>query len=372
MVEQLPDTPRDVPRVILAQRVIDKMVAGARLYPEPETGEALIGLVVPQSGRLEPDIYVLDTIGPGQDAVREWGMFEQGDDWQADVFNWLHANWETFRELRRSSYGRALAAKWDTPLRHVGDWHKQPGDMVEPSGGDARTARAMIADPETPIEQLVAPIVTLYPLAVVDAAQTTAVEEVPEDSADAEPATAIPVVPPMQSQSLAVRAEDEGWLVRMDFWYMSRRAKKFAPVTPIVWPDDRLPGLPPVAWHLVHQRRFEQEFNLLKDDGYMVTMEFWDADGKPPYEICFSVYQPGSQHVVLLVTPADYPAQQPSVRLAPLVPLAEGEAMFEKLYEASRPVLMHQMPEWAWDSKRTLVELVRHVHKTMIKQEEEA
>lgn len=121
MAEQLPETDRDVPRVVFAQRVIDKILRGALRYPGTETGEALIGLIVPQQGRQEPDIYVLDTIGPGEHAVREWGKFEQGDDWQGDVLHWLHVNWEAFRALRRSSYGNALAAKWDVPLMHVGD-----------------------------------------------------------------------------------------------------------------------------------------------------------------------------------------------------------------------------------------------------------
>src|SRR5690606_40493099 len=101
---------------------------------------------------------------PCEDAYREKGMFEQGDDLQGDVCDLLIYNWEALRELRRPSYGNAVAAKWDFPLAHVGDWHKQPGDMIAPSGGDAATARRMIEDRDTPIQQLVAPIVTLYPL----------------------------------------------------------------------------------------------------------------------------------------------------------------------------------------------------------------
>ena len=93
----------DMPRVVVAQRVIDKITRGALLYPEPETGEAMIGLVVPRQGQAEPEIYILDTISPGERAVREWGMFEQGDDWQGDVFHWLYINWETYRQRRRGS-----------------------------------------------------------------------------------------------------------------------------------------------------------------------------------------------------------------------------------------------------------------------------
>ncbi|MBN1679360.1 MAG: hypothetical protein JW966_03660 [Anaerolineae bacterium] len=402
MSEHASNNSRDIPQVILAQRVVDKMVRGALLYPDPETGEALIGLIVPRGENQEPDIYVLDTIGPGEDAVREWGMFEQGNDWQADVFNWLYANWETFRDLRRSSYGRALAAKWDVPLSHVGDWHKQPGDMTAPSPGDAQTARRMIGDSETPVEHIVAPIVTLYPLAGETEAEPdadvdtntdvdTGSEELsPEKqqplAAESEPESSSPT--PAESEeiqesgdndddndepvaqngsktnTLSVALTDEGWTVRIDFWYMSKRVKRFVPVTPAVWPDDRLPGLPPIAWHLVHTKRFEQELTLLTDAKYIVDVVQWDADGKPPYEICFSAYHPGSKRVILLVTTADYPNDMPAVRLAPLVPVTDDEDMFSKLYEASESILLSQMPGWQWDSKRTLLELIWHVEET--------
>ena len=394
MVDQLPETERDIPRVIVAQRVIDKIVRGALLYPDPETGEAMIGLIAPQTGRLEPDIYVLDTLSPGEHAVREWGMFEQGSDWQGDVFHWLYVNWEAFRDLRRPSYGRAMAAKWDMPLSHVGDWHKQPGDMTAPSSGDVHTARRMISDAETPVEHIVAPIVTMYPLAEKqpvridadgnavatpdDAEIVSSCGEGPKNDgdavaqeADAEAEVSSPreVERRESSQAVIKTLKDEGWTIRIDFWYMSKRSKRFVSLTPVVWPDDRLPALPPVAWHLAHPRRFDQEYDLLTEAGYAVDIVRWDADGKPPYEICFSVYKPGSRHVMVLVTPVSYPAAMPAVRVAPLVNVEDDEDVFEKIYEASKPVLMSQMPDWAWDSKRTLVELVWHVEK-MLKEDD--
>lgn len=355
------DLPRDAPRVIVAQRVIEKIKRGALLYPEPETGEAMIGLVVPQQGRPEPDIYILDTISPGERAVREWGMFEQGDDWQGDVFHWLYVNWEAFRELRRASYGNALAGKWDVPLAHVGDWHKQPGDMVAPSGGDAATARRMIEDRETPIEQLVVPIVTLYPLTPEPVEPAAPAVEGREPAGEAAPQ---PGKPPLPPNAIVLRDEAAGWEVRIDFWYMSRRKKKFVPVTPVVWEDERLPGLPSLAWHLAHPHRFDQEYRLLIDDGYTVDVVRWDADGRPPYEICFAVHKESATHVLLLITSADYPYEKPALRIAPLVSVAEGEDQFEQLYAASRPLLLTEMPTWEWDSKRTLVELARHFEET--------
>jgi hypothetical protein len=375
MTDQLPDTNHEAPRIVVAERVIEKMLRGALLYPEPETGEAMIGLIAGQAGRMEPDIYVMDTISPGEHAVRHWGMFEQGGDWQADVFNWLHDNWEAFRELRRPSYGRALAAKWDMPLMHVGDWHKQPGDMIEPSAGDEQTARYMINDAETPINQVVAPIVTMYSLKESPAVempqdQPAAVEGEAPDEAEESTAPASVSRPEdawknPPASAIVRELEKEGWAVRIDFWYMSKRSKRFVPVNPVIWPDDRLPGLPPVAWHLLHPKRFDQEYDLLTQSGYAVDVVRWDADGRPPYEICFSIYKPGSKHVIVLVTSVDYPVQMPALRVSPLVSVSEDEDVFERIYEASKPVLPIQLPDWAWDSKRTLIELVWHLEKTL-------
>lgn len=374
MADKTPETTTG-PRVILSERVIDKMVQGALLYPEPETGEAMIGLIMPPTGRAEPDIYILDTLSPGEHAIRQWGMFEQGDDWQGDVFHWLHVNWEAFREIRRPSYGRAMAAKWDEPLMHVGDWHKQPGDMIDPSRGDLETALNMIADPETPLKHLVTPIVTMH-RPREEAPVVDTVEKPSEDGAEsaaespAEPVVAAPAAPKpfdpltdVPPSALLRELPDKKWVIRIDFWYISDRLQDFIPIVPEVWDSERLPNLPPVSWHLAHPRRFDQEYDLLREGGYTIDVVRWDADGKPPYEIVFSVYKPGKKYVVLLVTSVDYPATMPAIRIAPLVNVAEDEDVFEKLYDASEPLLMTQMPDWTWDSKRTLVELVWHVEK---------
>jgi len=388
------DTARGEPRVMLAQRVVDKIVRGGLLYPEMETGEAMVGLVVPNAARQEPDIYILDTLGAGEHAVREWGMFELGGEWQGDAFHWLHVNWEAFREVRRPSYGRALAAKWDHPLNYVGDWHKQPGAMTAPSSGDLHQARKIIQDRAAPEQQLVAPIVTLYPLA--PPAETLARmpradevtpgpngESAPPAAADSATPQAAAETPPLPEAAVEIapapgtqNAErailrplaEAGVLVRIDFWYMSRRTRGFIRVQPTVLPDDQLPRLPPLSWHLARTRRFDQEHKLLLEAGYTVDVVRWDADGMPPFEIVFAVYKPGSRHVILLVTSTDYPSEMPAVRVAPLVSAAEDEDLFEKIYAASRPVLMPDLPNWAWDSKRTLIELVWHVEKSLPKE----
>ena len=275
----------------------------------------------------------------------------------------------------------------------MGDWHKQPDDMIEPSGGDLMQARRMINDSETPIAQVVAPIVTMYPLKHSKPVQAESVETLEPDAAvekvddpllDAEATAQLSPEPELEPELLqefdylmgppppqpapgmvTVEEPDEGWLIRIDFWYTSRRLKRFARLVPEVWSNDRLPGLPPLAWHLAHPRRFDQEYSLLTQAGYTVDVVRWDADGKPPYEICFSVFKPGSRYAVLLVTSTDYPASMPAARVAPMVTATEDEDLFEKLYDASSPLLITQMPEWPWDSKRTLLELMWHFEKTL-------
>ncbi|MEP7291420.1 MAG: hypothetical protein ABI835_06530, partial [Chloroflexota bacterium] len=62
---------RGVPNLVVARRVIDKMTAAARYSIEDETGEAMVGLVVPGTYTNGiPTLYVLDTISPDDSAIR--------------------------------------------------------------------------------------------------------------------------------------------------------------------------------------------------------------------------------------------------------------------------------------------------------------
>src|SRR5215212_4263339 len=81
-----------LPRLTLAQRVVDNLVRNAQRY-DTETGEVLVGFAVDIAGRQEPDLYVLDTVAPDASAIRHDVMFVQGDDLQGDVFNWWSDNW---------------------------------------------------------------------------------------------------------------------------------------------------------------------------------------------------------------------------------------------------------------------------------------
>src|SRR5215510_10124988 len=157
-----------LPRLTLAQRVIDQIVRNALIY-QTETGESLVGFAIRSLGRPEPDLYVIDTIAPDESAIRRGAYFEQGDDLQGDIFTWWFDNWNLFRARRRGSYGNAIGAKWDVPLAHLGDWHKHPGTLIEPSWGDSDTARNHIADETTKTPQLLAILATVWNKEISDA-----------------------------------------------------------------------------------------------------------------------------------------------------------------------------------------------------------
>jgi hypothetical protein len=112
---------RSVPNLVVARRVIDKMTAAVRFHIEDETGEAMVGLVVPGAyTNGVPTLYVLDTISPDESAIRQFHTFQQGDDRQDELIWWLQENWQQYRQQHTQK-------KWDVPLRYLGDWHKQPG-----------------------------------------------------------------------------------------------------------------------------------------------------------------------------------------------------------------------------------------------------
>src|SRR5258708_6834064 len=95
-----------LPKLTLAQRVVDKMVRNAAVY-DTETGESLVGFAMKQLGRAEPDLYVIETIAPDASAIRRGAYFEQGDDLQGDMFTWWYDAWNQYRKLRSGSYGNA-------------------------------------------------------------------------------------------------------------------------------------------------------------------------------------------------------------------------------------------------------------------------
>lgn len=301
--------------VHVARRVLENMVNAALRYPDDETGEALIGFMVPDA-QAPQRVYVLDTIGPGDDAVRAWAMFEQGSDWQGDVFHWYHENWELYRLLRRPSYGNAVAAKWDLPLLHLGDWHKQPGDLINPSRGDFRTAKSFMKAVD--LDAMLTPIVTYSEPSDVDVGVNTIL------AADA----------------------TLGLTVRIDFWIIHKQGSRFEPVQPLITENQDLPRLPPIPWHLANPARYKQELALLAAGGIIVLdIVQRQMQQHPPLDTCLVLQRQHASYVIIAVTAASYPYRAPHWRIAPLVRPQADEDLFEVFYRASAPV-KHVLPNW--------------------------
>lgn len=330
-----------LPRVTIAQRVVDKMVRGALIY-QTETGESLIGLPVQAVGRFEPDLYVLDTIAPDDSAVRRGAYFEQGDDLQGDIFNWLYDNWNVLRAARTDG----SEARWNVPLSHLGDWHKHPGTLTEPSWGDNDTAFDHIFDEQAGKPYLLAILATVW-----DRGQAHQTDEAESML--------------MGESPLKVDIDDET-TIRLDCWYISRRTRRFVHLTPTVQPDNALPTLPPISWHLSSPERTRQEVETLSNAGYAVSLEEWEADGKPPRELCLTLARRGSERILIVITQADYPRTMPTIRTVPMKLMStipEGADLFKALWEASLPLPAASYPAWVWNSDRTICELVQAVEE---------
>lgn len=308
------------PNLVLAQRVIDKMVRAAEQHLEDETGEAMVGLVVPAPlPNGVSTLYVLDTISPDSSAIRQFHTFQQGDARQDELIWWLQENWRRQREHNQNSALTRLLGghKWDVPLRYLGDWHKQPGYMIHPSGGDLMTAYDWISDPENNTDFLLTPIVTLdHPTTI-----------------DMEGATANFILLP--------QGEDSG--LRIDFWYIDRKTNMFIPIIPAIYPDDQLPELVAYPWHIVHEKLLDEEERLLQQDGLAVTgtATLWDADGKLPLEICWIVARMNAVQLILVITPHNYPEGAPSLRTAPFERMSANDDvydLFARVWSKSEPL----------------------------------
>ena len=332
-----------VPNLLISQRMVDRVVEAASHFLADETGETMVGLVldagdVPES---MPSIYVLDTIAPDASVVRRSHMFEQGDEAQEDIYYWLRDNWDAYLEIGQDMQGRPIRDEWKTQLKHLGDWHKQPGYMIQPSGGDLMTALRILDDEEQDFEFLLVPIVTLGHDTVTM-----------EDGAIVN-YFSIPM--------------NDGTSLRMDWWYIHRDVRIFQPITPRVVPD--LPILTPYPWHILEQDLLEDEVALMEEAGLFVigaTTVLWEADGDLPLEICFIVGAPGVNKVLLIVTNWDYPRSAPYARVAEFTGInAEMYIydIFEQLWERSEPV--SPPAEWVWTEETTLADFVRTIHAVL-------
>ena len=213
-----------VPNLVLSQRVVERMLSAASQFMADETGEAMVGFVIEDdTPEGLPTIYVLDTISPDETAVRRSHTFQQGDALQDEIIWWLQENWHFHRERHRG--GDALPDRFDVPLRYLGDWHKQPGSMIQPSHGDHMTALSWLDDDELGMDTLLVPIVTVGHAPIIG---------------ESDLAVNYITVP-----------MDNGLDMRVDWWYIHRDVRKFQPVHPVVVPASDLPSMMKYGWHVV-------------------------------------------------------------------------------------------------------------------------
>ncbi|MFN8372966.1 MAG: hypothetical protein U0694_08820 [Anaerolineae bacterium] len=322
-----------VPNLVISQKVLDKMASATEHFIEDETGEAMVGFIVPGSfTNGVPTVYVLDTIAPDSSAVRMMHTFQQGDERQDELIWWLQENWRVHREELKKPY-KKHDKKWDVPLRYLGDWHKQPGYMIAPSGGDLMTALDWLDDPDNNMEFLLVPIVTL----------------------DHPPTT----IANGQVNFLTIPQRD-GSYMRVDWWYIDSNIRAFTPITPTTYPADNLPSLVGYPWHLIDDVRFNREMKLLQEDGVLSSIVLWEADGKLPLEVCLFTARAGASKILLVVTWHDYPRSFPVARIAPFTRIGPDDDMyevFEQLWDKSEPV--SNPPGWVWSEEKTLLDFIR-------------
>ncbi len=327
--------PGVVPNLVVAQRVINKMKATAKHFIEDETGEAMVGVITPDpsSGTI-PTLYILDTISPDESAVRQLHTFQQGDARQDELIWWLQENWHVKRQQRGNQYGQAQQEKWDVPLRYLGDWHKQPGFMIAPSGGDLMTALDWLDDDENGMDYLLAPIVTLgHPPTTALASTNVNYLTVPLDN---------------------------GTAMRIDFWYIHRDVRMFHPIVPAVYPDDQLPTLEAYPWHIINEDRATLEFARFDDNDIAYSVLLSDTDEELPLEICVTAARPQGQTIFLIATAWNYPSEPPEVRMTPFLKMEADETIadvFDTWWEQAEPVPAPK--DWKWNEETHLIDYIQ-------------
>ena len=341
MIRSLQMARHRVPNLVVARRVLARMAAAAQHFIEDETGEALVGLVVPgERTNGVPTVYVLDTIAPDESAVRQLHTFQQGDARQDEIIWWLQENWRLYRQRRQTSFGGALQAKWDVPLRYLGDWHKQPGYMIQPSIGDQMTALSWLDDADNGMDFLIAPILTL-----------------------GHPSTTIEGTP---GANFVTLPHTDDTHMRVDFWYIDRTLRLFQPVAPAIYPDDQLPGLPAYPWHLTDPARFDEEHRLMQRDGLALTVVLWNATEPPPLEVCFLTARVGADRVLIVITGWDYPQRPPHARVAPFRHMGPDDdlySIFAQMWDESQPV--DNPPGWKWTPEKYLADYIQAVETSL-------
>ncbi len=321
-----------VPNLVVSQRAVERMLLAAGQYVADETGEAMVGFVVDDvTPEGKPTIYVLDTISPDETAVRRSHTFQQGDALQDEAIWWLQENWHYHRLQQRGT--GLLPARFDVPLRYLGDWHKQPGSMIQPSHGDLMTALSWLDDDESGMDFLLVPIVTTGHTAIVGASDVDV--------------------------NYFHQPMRDGTDMRVDWWYIHRDVRVFQPVRPQIVAPDSLPQMMKYGWHVVLADRLTSEHYALEDDGLLVRTLFYECDGEVPLEFCFIAIRQGASTFTLLVTQHDYPHSPPRAYRAPFVAgidLMDPVATFGTLWKLAEPIA--DPAGWSWAAEKYLLDYI--------------
>ena len=240
-----------------------------------------------------------------------------------------------------SKCAEELPPRFDVPLRYLGDWHKQPGSMIQPSHGDLMTARTWLDDDENGADYLLVPIVTVGYAPIIAESD-------------------------LEVNYISVPMED-GTDMRVDWWYIHRDMPPvFQPVHPKIVAEAELPQMMKYGWHIVLADRLTRETLALADDGLLVRTLFYECDGEVPLEYCFLTIRQGASFLLLLVTQHDYPQTSPKAYRAPFtneLDLMDPVATFQKLWEIAAPI---DDPEgWEWSSGKYLIDYVAAIEVDM-------
>jgi hypothetical protein len=212
--------------------------------------------------------------------------------------------------------------------------------MIAPSTGDQRTALAWLDDTDNEMNFLIAPIVTL-----------------------GHPSTTMSIA---SISNFVTMPQGDSLHMRVDFWFIDGETRLFQPMTPAIYPDDQLPGLPEYPWHLKDQSRSSHEFALMHEDNLFTSFVLWNADEAPPLEVCFMVARVGSDRVLLIITPHDYPEKAPSARVAPFMQMGPDDDLYDvftQLWGKSQPIA--DPVGWTWTKEKHLVDYIRALETSL-------
>ncbi len=272
-------------------------------------------------------IYILGTIPPDESATRRWGTVQMGDEQQYDHFLWLTENW--YEDAQQEEQWKNL------PLKHLGDWHKQPSGMIQPSSGDLASARAILDQPHWRLPFILQPIVTrvAHPNLQVDAAQ---------------------------SNSLQIMGEN-GEAIRIDFWYLREQDRRYWPLIPQIMEEkeNSAPLLAEPPWNLKDVPLLTRELNELDDTGHRVSSPFYfNTDGEHPLEFCLISLLREEQAIVLVATNHDYPRSAPRAWQLQLRQQHSESAEFDWLdmvqeaWPSRKDISLP--PNWQWSENSSL------------------